>query len=196
MKPITILATIMGIFFGLVSLIIIAIIDSVALAIPAGILAGLLFGGLSAICMLIDSHIEDKKYARYRTQNIKEPILFEDSLFNLNGNAKNDGHLYLTRDSLIAVIIQGKTVLKEIKIPLTTIANFEKRHDYGHLANVVITQSDGTETRFTDIEKLYDHLIPLTGKDVFASTTIQKQLLLEKQHEHYHNGEKIERHQG
>jgi len=177
MKLIIGLSTIMGLFVGLVSFIIITVIDSAALAVPMGILAGLLFGGLLAIYLVIDSHIAKKKYMKYCALNIKEPILFEDSLFRLNGDTKNAGHLYVTSDSLIAVIIKGKTVLTEIKLPLTTIASVEKRHDYGHLANVLIIQSDGTETRFiSSFERLCNHLIPLTGQDVFASTSIQPKL--------------------
>lgn len=188
MKLIIGLSTILVLFFGLVSFFIISIIYSAAIAAPMGILAGFLFGGFIAIYMVLKSHIAKKKYMKYCALNIKEPILFEDSFFRLNGNAKDAGHLYITSDLLIAVIITGKTILTETKIPLATIASIDKRHDYGHSANILITQSDGTETRFiSDYERLCQHLVPIISQDVFNSTCAQKLVLLDKQHEYLQN---------
>ncbi len=85
-------------------------------------------GGFIAIYMILKSHIAKKKYIKYCTLNIKEQILFEDSLFRLNGNSKDAGHLYITSDSLIAVMIKGKTILTEINIPLSTIATIQYAH--------------------------------------------------------------------
>lgn len=185
MKFIIILSTIMGLFFGLISFIIIAVVDSTALAIPVGILSSFMFGGFLAIYLSFSTYIEKRKYTSYCTSSIKEPILFEDSLFRLNGNTKHSGHVYITSNSLILVIIKGRTILTEIKIPLDSIVSVEKQHDYGHLVNAFIKQIDGTETRFiTNYARLCEHLMPLMQQDIFTFSSNQKQILPDEQIKH------------
>ena len=169
MKTIVWLSVIMGFFFGLVAFIIIAIIDSVAFALRMGLFAGVLSGGALAVYMAIHMASTSKKYLRYKAENISEQIIYETALFRLNGDKKDAGQLYLTKTMLIAVMIKKKTVLVEIKIPLNTIETVMQKHDYGHLANALIIQEDGTETRFiSDYITFANNLRPIIGDSVLT----------------------------
>ena len=149
----------MGVFFGLLFSVVMGIVEGEPPSVLLGIGAGFFFAVVLAIYVIINKKITDKYYSEYRSANIAEPVILEDSLLRLNGNKKDAGRLFLTKESLTAVMLKKFIVLTEIKIPLDTIAGMEKRHDYGHLANILIIQRDGTETRFiSGHDKLYDHL--------------------------------------
>jgi hypothetical protein len=64
----------------------------------------------------------NKKYLQYRNENISGNIIYENSLIRLNGNIKYSGRLFLTDEMLILVMIKGKYIVSEIKIPLSSIA--------------------------------------------------------------------------
>ena len=96
MKMIIGLSVILGFFFGLMAFIIIAIFDSAAFALPMGLIAGVLFGVPLAIILTIHNSITNKKYFKYKEENIPKNIVCEGPLFRLNGNAKDAGYLFLT----------------------------------------------------------------------------------------------------
>lgn len=159
----------LGLLFGLIAFIMITIIDSVALAIPLGIGGGFLFGTLMAVYMSTQYLVAKRRYAKYVDLHIKAPLLFQDSLYRLNGNNKLAGKLFLTEDTLFMVMLKGRKVLSEIEIPLKGVERVEKRKDYGRSENIFILQKDGTETRFiSDPQKLYKNLRPLMDPRVFS----------------------------
>ena len=168
MKNIAGISIFMGFLFGFIAFIIIfAINDSVDFAIMIGVLAGVLFGGVLAVCLVILYTSTNKKYLKYKNEHISEHVVYEASFFRLNGGEKDSGQLFLTDKSLFIVIIRGNTTFRELVIPLASIEKVFKKYDYGHLANALIIQKDGTETRFiSDFEKLVNSLRPYVSEDV------------------------------
>ena len=174
MKIIIVLSVIIGFVMGLAAFIIIAIIDSVTIALQMGLLAAVLVGVGMGIVMTIDISAKNIKYLKYRDENISENIIYEAALFKLNGNKKDTGYLFLTDKTIIVVMIKGKTVLSEIKIPLVSITGISHKLDR-HLPNILIIQSDGTETRFiSDYDKLMNNLHPLVGDNVWQDNNLEE----------------------
>ena len=168
MSAIIIFCTVFGVFFGLISFIIIAVLYGAALAVPLGVGSGAFFTLALSVCMIINEKYTGRFYANYRDKNISSPVIYEDSLLRLNGDKNNAGRLFLTKDTLTAVILKKNTVLTEIKIPLDSISSIQKYYSRINISNIIIYQKDGFPTSFTsNNKKLCEHLSLLLNYEVF-----------------------------
>lgn len=176
---------IMGLFFGLAVYIIISMIDGVALGFQMGIFAGILFGGMLAAYGWIHHQITKKKYDKHLSNKPAMQILFEDSIFRLNGDVKNNGRLFLSSSGLRIVSLKGNTMLADMDIPLSTIFHIETKNDFGLLTNVVIEQKNGDSITFIcNCKAFFDNLIPFIGYDAFDAKANKGKIELPKDHEY------------